>query len=241
MGVTQTEADLKRSYAPLLAAALAIAPMPAFAALVFSTSATAPTADIITSNTTASFGLSTTANNGAGFKMANGQTFRAATDFVLDEIVIGRVVSAGQHLFQGLQFSLALYEFDNSSSVLPNGSAFHTATAVMPNTTLFNNFIRIDVDDQMLQANQQYGFVLTVDGVVPSGHQFVVEGGSGNPYADGRFVSTDGAGTFEPTANGDLDYQFWIVGDVVVPEPATGLLFLLGIGVAGLARRQRRA
>jgi len=229
----------------------------ASAALVTSTSSTAPTTNVAIQQATSDGSVPWRFQADAGVDnnpRDAGQTFLVGSGgLVLDAITV-RVATLGGSSWDGQSFTLGLYDYTDASDVVPDpdkDSPIFTESGVLPASFKSDfdggaDFLTIDLTDQNL-APGQYGFLLMLDS--PAIDNMTLAGQSdGNSYADGLANRRQNRGAVgdafsaqeiyvAPELFTDVDMEFYLQQ---VPEPCCGALLSLG-GLGLVLVRSRRA
>jgi len=198
--------------------------------------ATAPTGNIVVSQTTANGtdqGQRQWRNSGTRRDL--GQTFNLTSSTTIDSIYVrvSAQTSAVGADASGASVTLTLSNYTNTTDFTPD-STVNTFTATLPLTLASSDFIKFDIDNTFLAAGQ-YGFQLSFDN--PSATNKFVNlalNFDSDGYTSGLQVeSTDG--TNFTAGGGTPDLLFYVQG---IPEPTSIGLLALG-GLALLARRRK--
>lgn len=205
------------------------------AAIIVSTSATAPTTDILASFDPGSdanaYFWRWTGNTGLG-RVEMGPSFpiSVATPVTLDKVTLRAREYGGA--VDGAAYKLELWKFSSATDTIGD-ALLDTQTGVLPAGLAAPAWWTFDFDDITLAGGQQYGFLLSFDNGPDPGRfvHFVQDFVDG--YTDGRLVSR--AGTPPDWDFGGHDLAFVVQGTAAVPEPGT---FLAAGAVALIAGRR---
>jgi hypothetical protein len=239
--------DWKQWIVPLLFASAVLAEAKFASAITITGSATAPTSDVVVSQT--SRDDSSDLQWRSDFHQSFGQTFTAPSNFVLDKIsFMVFQENASDRSDAGLTmkvdvFSAASQAATSGTSLLSGGE-----TGVTPafGKGAFR-WLTFDISDVALTGGSVYGisidFAFLLDhpavagghkigGDSPAGMQFI----GGNVFAGGQAFRL-----FNNTSNmpANQDLAFVLQEAEVIPEPTSAMLAGIGVGLVGFARRRR--
>ncbi|KPJ72503.1 MAG: hypothetical protein AMK72_13550 [Planctomycetes bacterium SM23_25] len=256
----------RKAMAMLLAVGLVLVAMGPAQGAPITTSATAPTDNVViqqaTSNGNAPWRFDRPAGTDNNPRDA-GQTFLVGPGgLVLDKITV-RIDTLNTSAYDGESFTLGLYEFSNASDVVPDpnkDSPIYTETSDLPASLKGQfdggaDYLTIDLTDQTLAAGQ-YGFLLMLDENEASGSNMLIAIQTDETsYGDGIAIRRRNRGTGSDAfsaqeywvgyTDDNLDMEFYLQeappGDGEVPEPASAFLVFLGLGAVAAYGRRRRA
>ena len=207
----------------------------AMAAVDISTTvgSSAPSANVTLSVSTLNYTPNASNTIGYGWKGDTrrdiGQSFTTTSAFTLDKITL-QVQFVGSAA-PGASYSLSLYQFPSSSSLVASSTlgtwngTLPDATTLVPAGYSFNSgavgpFLTFDIPDIALSSGVTYGFVLSFASLSSSeSMNFWVKGGG--YYANGQEIETGTVGSTTFTNSGGNDLLFYIQS---VPEPSAHAL-----------------
>ncbi len=205
-------------------------------AMMISVGDTAPTTDIVASQTTTSNGYQLR-NTPTSYRNY-GQSFQWLGGEMLDRITL-QLNNAGAvgASAPGANIQLEIFEVFNQFSDAPtNPTPISIQTAVLPASGMANDkYLTFDIDDVALDDLSYYMFFLTLTDAADANLQVTFQVGVHASYGNGKIIMQDNTTTYSAQAN---DLVFYLQS-TPVPEP--GSLGLLAFGGLLLSRVKRRA
>lgn len=217
----------------LVAFALAMVASSAEAALVITTNMSAPTSQIMISQTNVTPGSSLSARNYTSVGSRKiGQQFQVP----YDNATISAVSLLGSTVIgvKGSNVTINVYESLVATNI---GSSVYSASSALPSSTISNgSWFTFDFDNMTgLTTNKYYTFTVEFPNQSSTTQGIAWARSTANPYpgTKGEWVYTNAVNGWESTANNN-DFAFV----VQIPEPGSIVLVALG-GVLAMVIRKR--
>jgi len=224
-------------------------------AMVISQASSAPTADVVVSQTNEDSNVQFNWGRPAGTDRQPrdaGQTFSYPTDLDLDKVTVN-LARLSTSDYNGDPVTLAIYPFTNNADFQPDGAAIFSEGGNLPSDMRAdydsgNVYLTFDIDDVTLGGGSQYGFLLMHDQQNGNGAEDDMR-----LAAKMNSLFTDGTGIIrERRTTGGDNYQAMMLWDgqqgqpgdlefylqetpagAVIPEPSTIVIWALGLLALG--------
>jgi len=210
------------------------------AALITTQSSTAPTTDVLISQTASSH--TSPWRTESGLRQVGQSFLVGAGGFVLDKITVNINTLANSDL-DGDSFTLTINTYTDGTDFTPDSTVSTQAGNLPANLSIDfgsgDTYLTFDIDNVTLTGGQQYGFFLDPTGF-SSSTNLLLESMAASSYTSGIGLMHGPAEleVWDPT-NGvqNADLEFYLQE---VPEPSTFALAAFGLlGLIGFGRRRR--
>jgi len=243
--------SVKKGLVGFFAVVLALIVGTANAALVTTQSASAPTDNVVISQTAGAYSSPFRWERPAGTDRNPrdlGQSFLVgAGGLVLDKISVN-IATLASSAYDGGSVTMDIFTLTDGSDFTPDSNvATESGTLPAGMKSSFDGgdtYLTFDVTDVTLSAGQQYGFLLMHGAQQSIGDNMLLESQANSAYTDGIGIVREQRGTggdnyMEATvwvgSSQPADVQFYLQE---VPEPSA--FFLAAVGLLGVAAGGRR-
>jgi len=184
-----------------LAVSFAICTSTAQAVLVTGMSSTAPTTDVVISQTAGANSTPFRWNRPAGTDRNprdTGQSFLPSSSFTLDKITVN-ISSLASSAYDSQNMTLEVFTLTDGGDYTPDSTVVTESGSLPSNMkSSFDSgstYLTLDIPDVVLSAGQQYGFLLMHDAQQSIGDNMLLAAQANSAYTDGIGITREQRGT----------------------------------------------